>query len=312
MRVLLLMDSRPCGHCYGTDFLIQGAYNVLGAENVLELPEKPNLHLPLLSGRDECQIDSDAWLPSKGTLSRDTIRAVDLVIITTAYGLLDEAVREVRDMNVPVVGLHYDDESTDTRPMLEGMIGRKLAAYWHRENPPPGAKPLWFSQPRTRVRSVAFKRPIRDVFYHGSSHGLSTRYAMAKSLQDINPDWCTLTETQSGRLLPEVYRERLWESRIAPVWNSGGAGGSFPVYQSNRLIEALAMGCAVVAEKPLRDTDPTFAGIIYVRTPEEIGPACRYLARDAGLASSGAVLSQEDFLSRGTSEALFRRIISEV
>src|ERR1035437_2214937 len=136
MRVLFLCDSRDHPHCYGTDFLIQGAYNVLGAEDVIELPEKPNLHLPLLSGRDECQIDSDAWLPSKGTLSRDTIRAVDLVIITTAYGLLDEAVREGRDRDVPVVGLHYDDEPTDTRTWIEVMIGRKLAAYWHRETPP--------------------------------------------------------------------------------------------------------------------------------------------------------------------------------
>ena len=282
MNVLFICDTRPHAHDYGVDFLIQGAYALLGAKHVFEWPEKPNLHLSVISGRDECQIDSDAWLPAKGLNAQELAGQVaagkfDVVILTMCYGTA-QPWREVCSAlpeRVPVIGLHYDDQPVDTRQQLEAIVGRSLVAYYHREQCPEHGKQLWLSQPVGRVRSAENKPNLRPVFFAGALHSTGIdfpRDTLVCSIREAVPsaDIILTTDQQVGkRLSPEVYRDRLWESAVSVVWTSSA---DFDCFDSNRLWESLALGCAVVCERPRR-TMPHLEGVTWIDRPEDAGPA---------------------------------------
>ena len=326
MNLLFITDARPHAHDYGVDFLIQGAYALLGKDHVFEWPEKPNLHLALGADRDACQIDSDAWLPAK-RLPADYLRTManrgefDAVILTGAYGTAEpwRHVCGALPSATPVIGLHYDDEVTDTRAVLEALMGRSLTAYYHREQPPAHARPLWLTQPCERVRPVQYKYATLGVFYHGSTHGWdadSPRRRMLNSVCEAtveNERQVFLTEDQErGRMRPEVYREHLWHAAISVLWNSNRER-DFPVWQSNRFMESLALGCAVVAERPWGETGTHFANhfpaqsIAWIDAPEDAASVVRTLLDDHERTRAMAELAQRAFVESFTSERMLDR-----
>lgn len=319
MRVLFIHDTRPHAHDYGTDFLVQGAFALLGAASVFEWPEKPSLHLSVMAGRDECQIDSDAWLPAKG-LSADAIADMacagefEAIIVTGAYGTWPAYQMVCRDLapQTPVIGLHYDDQPIDTRAVLEQMVGRPLAAYWHREQAPAHARQLWLSQPRARVRPVDFKVNLRPLFYVGAAHDDPTatpRMAVVASLRHAIPgaEAHVTANQQQGRLAPERYRDRLWESAVSVIWNTSP---NFPTWQSNRWAESCALGCAIVAERPPY-APPAIEGVEWIDRPEEAGAAVLRVLSDGQLRQRQRA-TQRSFLARYTSEAVLAEMLAEV
>lgn len=319
MRLLFLCDARPHAHDYGTDFLVQGAYALYGAENVFEWPEKSNLHLSPWEGRDACQIDSDAWLPKKGA-NRESIEGrvasgfFDAVIMTGAYGTAtpwNEVCGRLL-ATTPVIGLHYDDEATDTRGLLGHIIKRPLASYWHREHPQGGARQLWLTQPLSRLRPVEHKPNLRPVFYCGAKHDTvdTNRLRLIESVLAVCPEAAVrVTDDQRvGRLTPEDYRERLWEASISIIWNSAN---NFPVYQCNRFVESLALGCAVIAERPPGMEHPS-PGVWWIDRPEQAGEAVETLLRDPETVQRMQRIGQDDFVRRLSSEAMLTEILRGV
>lgn len=330
MKVLFLCSSRNCAHDYGGDFLIQGAYSHLGADNVFEFPEMRHLHLGSTEHRDECQIDSDAWLPLKQLTPDGWLQfirhkcnegAFDAVVLTSAHGTEFSVGQLINCIpaSTPIVGLHYADTQESTRPLMEAMLGRKLAAYHHREKPPADAEPIWFSQPRSRVRAVEHKpRWGKHVFYHGTDHGWPSgnpRQRLAASLAEhLAPAELDIliTANQHSRLTPEMYRERLWESPLSVVWNSN-VDERFPVWDSNRFWESLALGCCLVAERPMYATPPGLdGGVVWIDSPEEAGERCRWLLDHPLDAFAIARAGQSAFVRLHTSESRMRRILSGV
>ena len=316
MRLLFICDGRDHAHCYGVDFLIQGAYALYGAENVFEWPQKPNLHLSPWEGRDACQIDSDAWLPKKNE-NRESIESrvatgfFDVVIMTGAYGTptpWNEVCGRL-PASTPVIGLHYDDEPTDTRGLLGHIVKRPLASYWHRENPQGGARQLWLTQPLSRLRPVEHKPNLRPVFYCGARHGPTdtNRQRMIDSVLAICPEAAlsVTPDQQTARLTPEVYRERLWESSISLIWNSEA---NFPVYQCNRFVESLALGCAVIAERPPGVAHPN-PGVWWIDSPDQAGTAIESLLREPERLRRMQRIGQDDFVQRLSSEAMLTEIL---
>lgn len=321
MRLLFICDEREHAHDYGVDYLIQGAYALCGAENVYEWPPKPNLHLSPWEDRDACQIDSDAWLPRKetdftalGDLA--VIGAFDAIILTTAYGLdVGQAwVTAAHAPNTPVIGLQTGDEASNTRSDLERIIGRPLAAYYQREGSlPDGARRFWLSQPASRLRPVEHKPNLRPLFFSGVRHCARAddpRSWVIDSIARAVPSAeMRLTDDQrTDRLLPEVYRDRLWESAVSVVWNTAP---NFPVWQCNRFVESLALGCAVVAESPPYNR-PDISGVTWITKPEDAGPACARLLNAPDLLAGMQRNSQDDWATRYTSEAILSQMLADV
>ncbi len=317
-RVLFICDSRPCAHDYGADFLIQGAYALLGADNVIEYPEKPNLHLNPLQGRDACQIDSDAWLPAKG-LPAETIRSMatvgefDLIVMTGAYGTATpwQEVCGSLPASTPVVALHYDDERDDTRPLLRAIMGRRETAYFHREGCPDDAHQLWLSQPASRVRPVEHKPNLRPVMFLGAQHNSedTTRQRLVESVRAAVPDAVldVTPDQRERRLPPEVYRDRLWESAVSVVWTSSP---TFRVWDSNRFWESCALGCAIVAELPHEKQRLRFECVTWIDCPESAGDVVKqYMALTPFERQFIQLSNQQTFLATYTSEKLTERIL---
>ena len=98
MRILVLVAYNEHPHNYGVDYLIDGFREVCGPENVLEWPEKRCLHLPPGEPRDACNIDSDAWWPSKGEVNvQEWAETADLVVLGD---VIDEVESGIRTANV--------------------------------------------------------------------------------------------------------------------------------------------------------------------------------------------------------------------
>lgn len=325
MLVLLVCSSNPHAHDYGVDFLIQGFYGLLGASAVVEWPEKPNLHLEPLQERDACQIDSDAWLPRKGVnlgIARRAASTADMVVLTSPYGIEEPLAAVLSEIpsTTPIWGLWYGDAQESVRETYEHkLLHRPLTRYGHRERPPADAVPLFLSQPLSRVRPVAYK-PTHEphVFYHTSFHGWppgNPRERLARSIQHALPQaqarvFMTNTQSGEGRLSPELYRERLWESAISVVWNSN-VEVKFPVWDSNRLWESMALGCALVAERPMYAVPPHLSEcVVWIDDPREGGEQCRRLLQDH--LAERQKRTQETFVRHHASERRAAQLLAEV
>lgn len=325
MKVLYLVCCSGHPHCYGSDNLCTGLYNVLGADNVFDWPEKPCMHLATGKDRDNCNIDSDAWLPSKGALSiGDIIPQVDLAIIACQPD--DEpSINRIRvacrllPPSVPIACVDMTDHVRDFSEFFTDVAGRPLVAYFKRELPlgATWGTPLPLSYPESRTPAeFPVKQPL--VFYHATHHGKQPwglpRIMIAEQLRKLLPpeqlDVCLYPGQEKGsRPSPEEYHARMSRALVGLSWNG------YPYVQNwdtNRFWESFAYGLCLVAERPRIQIphEPEHAWHCwYVDSAEEIPETVVALMRTPELAEKVGLRGREHFLKYHTSEARVRYVL---
>lgn len=340
MKILVLVDSGPHPHNYGVDHLCAGLYAIAGAENVFDWPAKPSLHLASIAERDECDLDSDACLPSKGSVAlSDIIPQGDVAIIACQP---DDPVSIERIKNackvlprsLPIACIDMSDHVQDLRAFFENVAGRPLTAYFKRELPI-GAQwdaiPCPLSYPAARIPFNALPRvvngwqclapKVRRVFYHGTSHGTSGPGLPRMWIVNELRRHCAIPELDIGlypgqakgsRPSPEEYHAMMAESLITFSWNGLPHVKN---WDCNRFWESLAYGLVVVAERPrIQIPDPFVDGehLVYVDDYREIPQQVRRLLDDEIRARRIAANGQAHFLSHHTSERRAAYVLEEV
>lgn len=324
--VLYILSNQRCAHDYGTHFLATGLIDALGFENFFDWPEVACLHLPSLSHRDECQIDSDQCWPVKGHTTAAALAVADVAIIAVGITYVNSpafvhasAVCRWIPQSMPIIGLDMTDEVVDQRSLYEQAAGRRLAAYFKRELPR-GATwgiPLPFSYPASRVTQNHHVKEHK-VFYWASDQGTGSasfaRAALVSSLRQHLPPHVldvSLTGGQyvSQRGTPEEYHEHMAKSMLGVSYN--GAKN----WDCNRFWENFAYGLCQVAQRPtiaIPNEPEHGKHCWYVDSPEQVGPAVKMLWEDGTLAREMAQAGHDHFLAHHSSEKRARYLLDHL
>lgn len=307
-KVLYLVADGPHSHCYGTDHLLTGFFNVLGQENVFDYPEKDCVHLPSIEARDECQIDSDSTHPRKDHALGDVARDCDLAVLTSCRGDLYEICKRVPH-SVPFVAVDFGDALGNFRQPYEQVAGRTLAAYFKRELPlgEDFAIPLPLSYPASRVPNPMPEK-ANQVFYHATEHGggapgiprrlIANALRVSLAVEQIDVELYP-GQSKGTRPSPEEYHARMAESLIGISWN--GAVN----WDNNRFWENFAYGLCQVAERPrihMRHQPEDGLHCLYVDKPEEVAPLVKELLEDQEYTRLVARDGHQHFLKYHSSE----------
>lgn len=345
-RVLYLVADGPHAHCYGTDYLLAGFYNVLGFDNVFDWPEKENVHLPNIAARDDCQIASDACYLRKNLPLADILPQVDVAILTAPAPQLSHVCRALPS-SVPIVAVDGSDYVGSMRQPYEQIAGRPLAAYFKRELAlgESYALPLPLSYPASLV-PVPMPEKRHGVFYHATYHGGGApglpRIAIAEALGATWAAW--VDEPTRSRRADAAYgighaQRVLWRSsentsilltpgqakgtRAEPEayhaemarWTIGIHFNCAQNWDANRWGENFAYGLCQVAERPriqILHQPEDGKHCIYVDRPEQVAPAVLELLNDEPRAREIAQAGHAHFLRYHSSERRAEHILSVV
>jgi len=318
MKVVVLVNGAHCSHCYGTDNLITGLYSLLGAENVFDWPEKPCLHLAPQQDRDDCNISSDNWLPSKGDLRwEDVCKDVDLAIIATGVGGADRACAlacRALPRGTVIAAVDASDSLANHAEYFREVAGRPVT-YFKRELPlgERWAIPFPLSFPACRVRENRDR--MMKIFYHATDHNGGApgvpRRQIVNSLRDQLPDSFLDVKLYPGqakgtRPSPEEYHERMSRCMIGISWN--GAAN----WDSNRFWENFAYGLCCVAETPRIEIPYPFIDgqhCFYANTPDGVARLAVELTQFPDAAMQVAHAGHLHWKQHHSSEARARYLI---
>jgi hypothetical protein len=290
-QALILVSSHAHAHDYGVDFLVQGFYNILGADNVFDYPEKPSLHLKTIGERDECNLACDATLPRKNI--HEPPLTPDFVLL--AYNAQDvEATLRAREVlsrlsrSTPVAILDQSDEVADLREQYCEGVGAKIPTYFKREcrEDMKGAIPCPLSFPAFAARAFEWERKRKArVYYHATDHnggapGVPRRHIVEDLRSYIAPDQLDVElyrgQAAGTRPSPEQYWEGLSNALVGISWNGA------PNWDCLRHWENPAFGCTFVAETPRNIIPYPFVNGVhcrYVEKPQQVAPAVTQLLR---------------------------------
>ncbi|MBI3118687.1 MAG: glycosyltransferase [Candidatus Hydrogenedentes bacterium] len=243
LRVLFVMHPRP--H-YGLDVLFDGLCQVLGDENVFDLPSKPWLHgeAPTDMVNYPCTSNHRAHGRSvQELLSMLAHDQFDCVLYGDVEGATDQALaRKIAACaEVPFFVVDAVDEFVDTRPRVIEYTGRTgITAYFKREmlqgvEYGKDVYPLPFAYPAERAVKAVSQDKSNDFFWAGHRiSGLRRLYLEALEQRLGRPLDATMP--------PEEYIERLRESVIG--LNCFGFG-----FDTVRYWEVPANGCMLLSER---------------------------------------------------------------
>ncbi len=326
MRILALVSSGPHSHDYGCDFLLDGFREACGADNVVDWPPKPCLHLQPGRPRDECNIDSDAWWPVPEAASQpigDLVTWADLVVLAMS---LEDAHACEQSLIVchfvpettPIIGLDYHDSVMDRRSSYE-RIARRPVLYFRRELPI-GADwgfPCPMTYPASRVPDPMpqkFPRVVYHATHHGDQppgvprftivNGLRRHLQIPRTALDV-----ALYPSQQNRPSPEAYHDKMARGLIGIHWN--GAAN----YCANRLWENFAFGLCNVIERPriqIPNVPEHLKHCYYVDRPEDVAPAVAMLLNAPKWALSIAESGHQHFLKYHCSRARAQYVLDTV
>lgn len=325
MRILVLVSAHQHAHDYGIDYLLDGLREHCGADNVLDWPEKPCLHLAPGAPRDACTIDSDAWWPSKGDVDiAEWAQRADLVIL--GQSLEDppgnaEANRVLRDfvpLTTPVLALDMSDHVRDRRyeyaavacrPFLYAKRELPLGADW--------AIPCPMTYPASRVPNpmpVKFPRLVYHATHHGEQPPGVPRKLMVGQILG-RPDIpkthidVALYPSQENRPTPEEYHDKMARGLIGLAYNGA------PNWDNNRVWESFAHALCLVSERPrieIPNPPQHLRHAYWVDSPEEVAPAVAMLLKAPGWAAAIADAGHKHFLAHHCSQARAAYLLDEV
>jgi hypothetical protein len=285
-KVVVVVSSGPHAHDYGVDYLLDGLRQAYGAEQVFDFPEKPCLHLAPGAPRDACNIDSDAWWPSKGERRiEEVVAGAEVVLLGVgpgdalgahhARGLVAMAPRAA------LGALDLTDDIGDQRDWYATMTHGRAFVYFKRELPL-GA--TWgVSCPLTYPahKAPATMEKGLTVFYHATDHAGGApgipRRVIVEGLRQSLPEAALdvqLTPSQEGRLSPEAYHARMARAVLGVSWNGA------PNWDCNRVWENFAFGLGNIMERPRMQMpfpvlDQEHA--IFCDDPRQVGPSAKVM-----------------------------------
>lgn len=329
MKILYLVSSHAHAHDYGLDFIYDGLRELHG-EDVVDWPEKPCLHLGVGQQRDECQIDSDQWWPSRDERLggehdiRDLGRDAELVILAhsledpDANARVNRVLRENVLATTPVLALDMGDQVRDRRPEYEQVAARSVI-YAKRELPI-GADwgiPCPMTYPASRVPSpmpAKFPRVVYHATHHGTEAPSVPRLAIVDALRrhpriprtslDV-----MLYPSQRDRPTPEEYHAKMASGLVGISWN--GAEN----WDANRHWESFAFGLCLIAERPrIQIPNPYqhLRHVFYVDHPEQVADVAATLLNAPGWALSIAAAGHQHFMQHHCSRARAAYLLEQV
>ena len=319
MKLLYLVSSTDHPHDYGCDFLLDGFRELLGPHNVFDWPEKPCLHLAPGEPRDLCNIDSDAWWPSKGRIDpSDLARYCQLALVACQPDDL-EGIARIRlfchtlwPADKPLAVVDMTDHVRNLRPFYEEVTGRSLVGWYFKRELPLGKATEWGAHP-CPLTYPAHRAPnplppkMPRLFYYATHHGGGKagvpRLQILRDLRALLPATrldVALFPSQNGRPSPEDYHARMSRALVGIHWN--GAAN----WDANRWSESLAFGLCVVAETPRICYPYPFEHLrhcVFVKRSEEVASAVRMLLQQPTWALNMAAAAHEHFLTHHCARA---------
>ena len=307
LRVLLILHPRP--H-YGIDLIYDGLCRVLGAEQIVEFPNKPSLHgaEPTVSRNYPCHFDWPSQSPALPDLL-EQLRAgeFDAVLWGNCEAEMEqEQARAISDAagDTPLFILDELDEFIDVRTWLRDFLGRRdFAAYFKREmlycqDYGPDTYPMPFAFSRAYMPDDVSLPRERDLFWAGHRMFATRRICLEHIERAHQVD---LTRT----FAPEEYARTVQQSRIG--LNFYGKG-----FDTVRYWELPAYGALLLSEQlPIRIPHNFTDGVnaVFFDDLPELDRKLRELLENPEQAEAIARAGHAHFLEHHTSEARARQLL---